>query len=462
MPLLNGDVPMTRLAKSAFAACAMAAATGAAADEPQRRPLAAIVAQRVDAAESPTCVAVGLVADAIEVAFACTPGAGPVPARDSIFEIGSITKGLTGFILADMVRKGEVSLDDPASRYSRSGAKLPRFEGREVTLRDLVTQTSSLPRLPPAFAPASMRDPYADFDADALYAALARTTLSRPIGQAAEYSNFGFMWLSEILARRAGMRFDALLAERVLAPLGMTDSAIVLTAEQMKRMVTPHAPVYEPTSPWEFAVELAGVGGLRSPLADMLKLASALAGRRETALDPAIALALRPMRPAELPGNSTGYGWVTLEKPGVRVHWHNGGTGGSHAMIAVNPATRTAAVVLVDSTVSFDDLAFHLVAPVLPMKQKRVALPIDPATRDQYAGTHRLVPDFRIEVYFEGGRMMTRATGQRAIEVSRDGPDTFFTRGIDARLVFHRREDGSIDSLRLHQGGRETPAPKVP
>ena len=325
-----------------------------------------------------------------------------------------------------------------------------------------MTQTSSLPRLPPGFRPANARNPYADFDADALYAALARTTLSRPIGKSGEYSNFGFMWLSEMLARRGGRSYEALLKERVLDPLGLADTRITLSAEQRARMVTPHAAGYQATPAWDFAGDLGGVGALRASLADMLKLAAALAGRSDTPLKETIALALEPMRPAEMAGNATGYAWVTLERPGVRVHWHNGGTGRSRAMIAVNPRTRTAAVVLVDSEVAFDDLALHLVEATLPLKQKRVALPIDAATRPQYAGTYQLAPNFRLDVYVEGERMMTRATGQNAIELARDGPDSFFTRGVDARLVFHRKDDATIDSVTLHQGGREMPAPRLP
>lgn len=451
--------PMNSLARGAGVALAMFIASPCGAGE---GPLDELVRERIAAADSPACVAVGLVGDTTEEAYACASGAGPAPSRDTIFEIGSITKGLTGLLLADMVRKGEVSLDDPASKHARAGARLPTFEGREITLRDLATQTSSLPRLPPGFAPANARNPYADFDADALYAALARTTLSRPIGQKSEYSNFGFMWLSEMLARRGGKPYEALLKERVLDPLGMSDTAVTLSDSQRKRMATPHGPGYRPTPAWDIPGDLGGVGAVRSSLGDMLKLASALAGRRDTPLKDTIALALEPMRPAEMPGNATGYAWVTLERPGVRVYWHNGGTGGSHAMIAVNPRTRTAAVVLVDSAASFDDLAFHLVEPALPMRRKHVALPIDPATREQYAGTYQIAPSFKLEVYFEDERMMTRATGQQAIEIAREGPDAFFTRGMEARLVFHRGDDGAIDSLTLHQGGRETRAPRLP
>jgi len=104
----------------------------------------------------------------------------------------------------------------------------------------------------------------------------------------------------------------------------------------------------------------------------------------------------------------------------------------------------------------------HLVEATLPAKRKRVALPIDPATRSQYVGTYQLAPNFRLEVFVEGERLMTRATGQHAIEIAREGTDTFFTRGVDAQLVFKRKGDGTVDSVTLHQNGREMPAPRVP
>src|SRR5258708_12803889 len=180
-----------------------------------------------------------------------------------------------------MVRKGEVSLDDSVTKYSRPGAKLPA--GAEaITLRDIVTQTSGLPRLPPGFRPANPRNPYADFDADALYAALARTELARPIGKTAGYSNFAFMWLSEMLARRAGKPFDALLKERILDPLGMKETSLVRSDEHGERLVTPHALSYEPTAAWEVPANLSGLGSWPSTLAAMLKLPSPFSRRTAT------------------------------------------------------------------------------------------------------------------------------------------------------------------------------------
>lgn len=425
--------------------------------------LTALVAQRAADSETPACVAVGYVADVTRVTFACGEGAGPANfTRRSIFEIGSITKGLTGLLLADMVRKGEVSLDDAASRHSRPGAKLPAWQGREITLRDLVTHTASLPRLPPGFAPKNPGDPYADFDADALYAALARTELSGEIGKTHLYSNFGFMWLSQMLARRAGKPFDVLLTERILVPLGMTDTMLVPSADQAARSVTGHDASYRPVPAWSVARDLAGAGGLRSSTDDMTKLAEALAGRRDTPLKETIALALAPMRPA-FGRNSVGYAWLTHERPDARIHWHNGGTGGFRSMIAVNPAAKTAVVVLVDSATSFDDLALHLAGDdAVPLVKKRVSLPLDAAARDEYAGNYELAPTFVIRIFAQGEKVIAQATGQGPLELGREGPDAFFTRGVAARIVFRRDAAGKVDGLTLHQGGRETFGKRVP
>jgi D-alanyl-D-alanine-carboxypeptidase/D-alanyl-D-alanine-endopeptidase len=422
-----------------------------------------VVRERIAASATPACIAVALVGETTNEALACTEGISPVPFdRHSAFEIGSITKGFTGLLLADMVLKGEVSLDDPASKYSRPGAKLPTYEGRDITLRDLVTQTSGLPGFPPGFVPKNMRNPFADLDADALYAALARTEIKRPIGKTPEYSNFGFMWLSEMLARRGGKHLDVLMKERVLDPLGMNDTFFTPSDAQRARMVQPHAAPYEPTPVWDVPLDLAGVGMLRSSLADMEKLASALAGRRDTPLKDAIALALEPLRPAQGGGNFTGFGWVTTSRDGMLIHWHNGGTGGSRSVIAVNPRTKNSAIVLVNSAVSFDDLAMHLVEPKFPLTKKHVRAALDADARGQYVGRYDFGPPNVLEVFVVGDKMMTRMTGQQAIEIAPEGNDSFFTIGVDAALEFKRDAANAIDAVVLHQGGREIRAARLP
>jgi serine-type D-Ala-D-Ala carboxypeptidase/endopeptidase len=419
------------------------------------------VETRLGEAETPACIAAGIVGETVEIKLGCTPGAGPLAFDEhALFEIGSITKGLTGLLLADMVRKGEVSLDDPVSKYAREGAQLPLRGGKELTLRDLVTHSSGLPRMPPKFMPANPRNPYADFTEDRLYEALAATEIRGSLNHY-EYTNDGFMFLTDLIARRLGKPYDVALKERVLDPLGMKETAIVLSPELARRFVPGHHMTYQPVGAWDFPVNVSGVGGVRSSLSDMLKLAAALAGRVDTPLKETIALALEPIRPGG-GDSSVGFAWMTIQRADTRVTWHNGGTGGFRSMLAVNPASRTAAVVLVDSEASFDDLGRHLVDPVIPLRKKRVGLAMDLETMKQYTGRYELAPTFAIEVFVEGARLMSQATGQPKFEIVREGPDVYFPYVVQARLRFSRGAAGQVDGLVLEQGGRETKGKRGP
>jgi len=160
------------------------------------------------------------------------------PDGDTVFEIGSITKAFTGILLADMALRGEVKLEDPVSKYLPETVKVPEFEGRAITLLDLTTQSSALPRLPANLKPKNMMNPYADYSVEQLYAELANIKLTRAPGEKYDYSNLGVGLLGHALARRAGMSYEALVTARILKPLGMSRSSIVLTGSEPGTWVT--------------------------------------------------------------------------------------------------------------------------------------------------------------------------------------------------------------------------------
>lgn len=80
-------------------------------------------------------------------------------AASSTFEIGSVTKTFTGAVLADMVRRGSVKLDDPVGKYVPAGVRVPSLNGRQITLLDLATHLSGLPRLPTGYEPPDPSNP---------------------------------------------------------------------------------------------------------------------------------------------------------------------------------------------------------------------------------------------------------------------------------------------------------------
>ena len=101
---------------------------------------------------------------------------------DTIFEIGSVTKVFTSLLLSDMVQRGEVTLADPVAKYLPPEVKVPERGGRVITLVDLSTHTSGLPRLPTNFKPKDPANPYADYTVEQLYQFLSTYQLTRDIG----------------------------------------------------------------------------------------------------------------------------------------------------------------------------------------------------------------------------------------------------------------------------------------
>jgi CubicO group peptidase (beta-lactamase class C family) len=205
-------------------------------------------------------------------------------------------------------------------------------------------------------------------DPQVLYDALARVKLERAVGAEAAYSNLGFVWLADLLARRGGKPYDELLRERILLPLGMEDTAAKLSPAQAARRVQGHDRAYKPVAPLEFPPAFSAAAGIDASMGDLLKLAEALAGRRNTPLDETIAIAMSPL--FVVGGNSRmGYAWFLSQQADGRIVFHDGQTAGTYAAIAVNTATKAAAVVLADAPIDFEDLAVHLVDPRGPLKR---------------------------------------------------------------------------------------------
>ena len=285
---------------------------------------------------------------------------------NTVFEIGSITKVFTNTILADMVRKGEVSLDDPVSKYLPASVHVPERNGTKITLLDLATQTSGLPRLPTNLRPADFRNPYADYSVQQLYDFLASYSLPRDIGSQYEYSNLAMGLLGHALALRAGKSYEALVKERVLEPLGMHDSGITLTPTMKSHMAQGFDANGTPVSLWDLPT-LAGAGALRSTANDMLKFLAANLDSVNGPLAAAMTMARAPRRPVGA-NNSIGLAWNTVPLFGTLVTWHNGGTGGNRAFIGIDSQHHRGVIVLANTTISPDDIGFHLLVPQIPLE----------------------------------------------------------------------------------------------
>jgi D-alanyl-D-alanine-carboxypeptidase/D-alanyl-D-alanine-endopeptidase len=171
---------------------------------------------------------------------------------DTIFEIGSITKVFTALLLADMVERGEAAFDDSLSKDLPEGTKAPERGGQSITLEHLANHTSGLPRLPANMKLDDMSDPYANYTSEHLFEFLSQHELRRDIGAKYEYSNLGAGLLGELLSRRAGISYEALVKQRISTPLGMGRTAITLSPEMKAQLATGHGNDLEPVANWTF------------------------------------------------------------------------------------------------------------------------------------------------------------------------------------------------------------------
>ena len=286
---------------------------------------------------------------------------------DSVFEIGSISKTFNTALLADMVMRGEVNLDDPVAKYLPSTVKVPERGGKQITLYDLAIHSSGLPRLPANLQPADMSNPYADYTVDQMYQSLSGYQLERDIGAKYEYSNLGSGLLGHALARRVGKSWEETVIERILEPLGMTDTRITLTAGMRRRLAIGHNETLEPVPLWDMPT-LAGSGALRSTVNDMLKYLAANVDPTSKPLGEILATTHISQHEAGSPKLTIGLGWHILHvRDGAGIVFHTGGTGGYRSFIGFDPVKHIGVVMLTNSAIGADDIAIHLIDQRTPL-----------------------------------------------------------------------------------------------
>jgi D-alanyl-D-alanine-carboxypeptidase/D-alanyl-D-alanine-endopeptidase len=430
-----------------------------------------ILADRIDVQRQSVGIVVGIVdATGRRIIAYGSPGArDPRPLDgDTLFEIGSMTKVFTSLLLADAVERKEVTLTDPVSSYLPATVKVPQ-RGRAITLQDLANHTSGLPRMPSNFAPRDAANPYADYSVEQMYQFLSGYQLARDVGVQYEYSNFGGGLLGHVLARRAGMDYEALVKARITGPLAMPDTVVTLTPALKARLAEGHSPTLQPAANWDLPT-LAGAGALRSSANDMLTFLSAAIGRTRSPLSAALSRMLVTRWPTGQGAMEIAFGWHILKTAGSDIIWHNGGTGGYRSFMGYRPDTGMGVVVLSNtSTIAgVDDIGFHLLDSATPLIRNlpqvpasRVEVSIDPEVFDRYVGRYQLAPAAIITVSRNASRFFVQLTGQPAVAVFAESDKKYFLKIVDAQLTFEVDGQNKPLAVVLHQNGVDQRAPRI-
>jgi len=408
------------------------------------------------------CIAAAIVGDQPATAIVCADPANPRKLdAHTAFELGSVTKTMTSALLADLILKGGLTLDDPLSRLLPPGTKVPDFQGKPITLGHILSHRSGLPSLPGRMRPTDETNPYASLTPEQLLGSLEDVKLEAAPGTHYRYSNFAMMLLSYGLARRSGKDFPTLLAEGIFQPLGMTD-AHVARLEKPGMEVQGHRSSGRPTPPWDFPGDLAGAGGVRASLTDLVHYVEGELGTRQSSITPALRLTQATVADATLPAMAMN--WILVPLGGRNILVHEGSTGGFTSLVALDPENHQGAVLLADTSLANLGGLIPLGLTLLDANAPPAGFPRRRSTPGELllsrmAGRFILAGDQKMYLEVKDGKLYAQAEGQARLELGYDSTGDFFAEDLD--LIIHPVRGAKSYTFVLRQGGGQVKAERV-
>lgn len=385
------------------------------------------------------------------------PEAKNTPPEKIAFEIGSITKVFTGLLLAQAVVESKVTLDTSISTILGPTVTFADPRVAAITLGQLSTHTSGLPRLATnSAAGMAPGDPYANYDQKLLLAYLQGEHLEGKGPYTCSYSNVGVGLLGYLLGKVYSTTWQDAVITKICLPLGLKDTFVdprgipIATPYSGKKAV----------SPWHLGC-LGGAGALRSTAADMLLFGQAILHPENTPLKDAFSLALQVHTAAASEGGHIGLGIFHGKFEGIPTLHHDGGTGGYRTSLQVIPSRGIVRVALINNSDLSGSQVIAATSEIkaAPMNHKEITLSTE-AMR-QFPGVYELDRTTCFTVLLHNDKLWIRLTGQSFLPVAAMASDRFFNKRVKAEFAFNRQDqkgDGEIQSLTLFQHGNELTA----
>ncbi|MDF1696530.1 MAG: serine hydrolase [Saprospiraceae bacterium] len=285
--------------------------------------------------------------------------------KNSIFEIGSISKAFTSIVFSHLVSEGKLSLEDKLSSVLPFEIEKAPKGLEAITLEMLANHTSGLPRVAPNMIPVMMmnqQDPYADYTTILLDEYLkSEITLENEPQTTYSYSNLGAGTLGYISTLKAELSYEELVRDYIFNPLSMESSTSVLSKVDNKMLVKGLNPDGSEATNWDFTDAAVGAGGIKSNAVDMVRFI--LKNLEEDAAYTRTHASTFTVNP----NLQIGLGWHISIDGYNKVHWHNGGTGGYRSCMAFDKQNKKAVLVLSNVSAfgslsaNIDTLCFKLI-----------------------------------------------------------------------------------------------------
>ena len=260
---------------------------------------------------------------------------------DAVFEIGSITKVFTSFILVNIAHEGLLDIDDTIDKYL--GYSLNN--NTKTTFKELSNHTAGLPRIPPGMLLEAMfsnkNNPYKDYTEDRLIDYL-KNKLKRKKKTAYRYSNLGAGLLGYVLSQVTGKSYEELLQYYIARPLHMSST----TTDRNKtkgQLVTGLNKKGKPTDNWDLSI-LTGAGSILSTAKDLAVFALSNFDENNSIFKHQHHKTFEANRFLSL---ALGWHILKVHKPPIdKFYSHEGGTGGYRSFIGLDLSQKNGIVLL--------------------------------------------------------------------------------------------------------------------
>lgn len=369
------------------------------------------------------------------------------------FRLGSVSKQFTAAAIMLLQQEGKLRVQDAISTV------VPNYpHGDSIAIHQLLNHTSGIANFTDfAEYQTTMREPAT---LEQLIARFKDMPLEFAPGSEFNYSNSNYVLLSFIIEKVSGESYASYVRSHIFEPLEMDNSGYDSTETLLKNRASGYAAGsrgFVNADYMDMSIP-SGAGALYSTVEDMYKWDRAL--YTEKLLSKASKEAMFT------PGlGDYGYGWGIRTMPRKEIV-HSGGINGFTSYIARYPDDDLCIIVLSNLEVGESgQLANGLAAIVFgepyTTPKKQVVADVDPAIYQHYVGVYALAPAFSIEITTENGRIFAQATGQAQFELFPSSATEFFLKIVDAQVHFVRNSNGEVDSLVLHQNGRQMPGTRV-
>jgi CubicO group peptidase (beta-lactamase class C family) len=291
-----------------------------------------------------------------------------LPAGETIFQLGSVSKVFITALLAVLVDEGVLSYQDTVR--SILPAEIPICpEAGKVTLYELATHTGGFPREPISIFQLynyiayafTGRDVYAHITKPFLYSYLRTCHTKRREKRRYEYSNIGYGLLAHLIEVKTGRTVSELLEEKICRPLNLHDTTFTLTAAQRRRLAVGHAGAQPrfmrrgaPIKPWNTGNIMGPCACLYSTVNDLMTFTEAHLGMLHHRLEPVLASTLETQ--LSVATNDVALGWQIdyIGSQRLKVIFKYGVIAGYHCYVGMDRDDRIAVVALCN-TFSLED-----------------------------------------------------------------------------------------------------------